>query len=162
MGLIKLQPDPGASLTYQAEDVWMAVCRDYNIAFENFEEALEFANTQIVNKDWWTKSINRPCFSYRPLKVRDMPKSYDVNTDEYVVLGAYFDTGVICLNPKAGLNLFTLTHEIVHYMGYRDHDNSFRFAHLEIIKNVCSRNVYKELKSWYKVYGIRERKTHDR
>lgn len=147
---IKLVPDRERAKTYDAEWAWELANAKHNIRFLNQKDAERWALKNVYYKPWFIRGVNNQMFCHKPPRV--IFKEFEKESEDTEVIGMYYGQGLVALCPKRGNNLFTLTHELAHYMGYDLHDEPFRKAHLEIIKKTCAESVYKSLKMWYSSY----------
>jgi hypothetical protein len=133
--------DSEKSKTYQAE--WAFQKRVKVKEFENLKEAQKRAKQIYVTKKW------QKVWKLESRTDRDLMKQPAVVLKERNTgrgTAGWTDGWSVTLDSKAGLDEYTLLHELTHCLGHMHHGRSFRRALLELVGAFIGSDAKKILK----------------
>ena len=141
--------DSERTRTYEAE--WMFQRQINDVNFADIAEAEKFAKKIYKSKTWsklWKESIND-----NVAKIFDSnPRIVAMSTRNKKNSG--FTNGRVVTLAQAGLNRYTLLHELAHCLGHMHHGRSFRQCLLKLVGVFMGADEKKILKNEFKRKGL--------
>jgi predicted metal-dependent hydrolase len=141
--------DSERTRTYQAE--WMFQRQINDVNFADIAEAEKFAKKIYKSKTWsklWKESINdnvAKIFDSNP-RIVAMSNRNKKNSG--------FTNGRVVTLAQAGLNRYTLLHELAHCLGHMHHGRSFRQCLLKLVGVFMGADEKAILKNEFKRKGL--------
>ncbi len=142
-GRVSYRKDGSQNKCYRAE--WNFNARNgYGIEFKDIKEAQKYCER--IQKSKTYRDLNGQ-YTYVVAK-KDMGSRSRFT-------GMAYTNGKITLCPRAGMNQYTLLHEMAHQCGDRHHDVKFRQILVKLVSRFMGRDMAKKLKQEFRNVGLK-------
>lgn len=132
--------------TYRAEWAFQAASKESIQTFDSIEQAQKFVNKVVASKTYSKLYDEAQNMKKNPSNIKVAAKLR--NTGKGFAGQATYNT--ITLDAYAGMDVYTVLHELAHCVGHMHHGRSFRRDLLKLVSRFMSPDLAKKLKAEFK------------